>query len=180
MMGRGDRDVETFTTCSHEVAVEDTGRGNGVFWEKRRDVWFLNEAEGRVLHDAKTACIWGGKTGIKFGRVGTLCMKIGTLNSLGLGTGIMWESLECLWVLVEGLGNYSWGEWDVEKRGKVERIVRNSGLRNAAGWEVKVEFLRLGVAGEDVNGMGMEEVWIEGTEALGTMRISRKGDEPSV
>lgn len=180
VMGRDDKDVETFTTCSHEVALEDTGRGNGVFWEKGRDVWFLDEAEGPVLHDAKTAFIWGGKTGIKFGRVGTLCMKIETLNSLGPGTGIMWESLECLWVLVEGLGNFSWREWDVEKRGNVARIVKNSGLRNAAGGEVKVDFLRLGVVGEDVEGMGMEKVWIEGEEALGRMIISRKRVDSNV
>ncbi|CAG8959152.1 hypothetical protein HYFRA_00013016, partial [Hymenoscyphus fraxineus] len=176
VLGTEDRDVETFTTCSHEVGSQEN-EGEGLFWERGRDVWFLNEAEGpSILNDAKTACIWGGQTGIKFGRVGTLCMRIETLNSLGLGAGIMWESVECLWVLDEDFADNDWRQFALQKGNKVTRIVKNSGLRNAVGGEVDVEFLRPKTVGgeEEEWELGMQEVWIDGEEVLGNMRLLRK------
>jgi len=60
--GRQDTDVDTYTTCPHEVSAE--GQGRGVHWRPEIDTVYLHTSEW--MNDDAVAYVWGEKTGVSF------------------------------------------------------------------------------------------------------------------
>ncbi|RDL31531.1 uncharacterized protein BP5553_09740 [Venustampulla echinocandica] len=96
-LGRGDTDVETYTTCSHEVALDELHRG--VYWDKTKDVVLLDD-KGR-LDERGSAYVWGGRTGVRFGRMKRVAMTWEAVMSAGFGSMLQWESLEVMYVVYD-------------------------------------------------------------------------------
>jgi hypothetical protein len=103
-MGQGDLDVDAYTTCSHEVAKDELGCG--VYWDQRKDVVFLDVDEQRPggwdhIHSA--AFVWGGKMGVRLGRMPTLGLTYAAVLAIGSNECLRWESIDTLLVVLRGL-----------------------------------------------------------------------------
>ena len=76
--------------------MDDQNRG--IYWDRTKDIVFLGSSEW--LDDKAAAYIWGGQTGIRFGRMRKVAMSYDTVISCGIGQAIQWESLDLLIVLM--------------------------------------------------------------------------------
>ena len=155
-MGRAETDVETYTTCSHEISLGEQGRG--VYWDKAKDVIFLHTIDW--LEESKVAYIWGGKTGVRFGKLGKVAMNFDTLTSCGIGEYLGWEGVDEMLVLrpegmsrgeMEEEGRWDWGNRRVGREGYVRLYLASRGLE---GVDVKFEFGDVGEVLEYVGGSG--------------------------
>lgn len=167
-MGREDTDVETFTTCSHELVAEE--RGWGVYWGER-DVVYLSErpwAERMMEH--RYSYTWGGATGIRFPKMKRMAIDRGALHNLGIGAGVTWESLDLL-IVVGASPQGPFVEY--------QRILRNAGLKNSNGGEVKVVgVVKTGWDEERTARMYLRTTTLEGEddEDFEVMRCENLGD----
>ncbi|KAH8671822.1 hypothetical protein BGZ60DRAFT_405993 [Tricladium varicosporioides] len=132
-MGREETDVDTYTTCSHEVQMDDEGKA--LYWDRTKDVPFLTDLK-TWLPENQTAYIWGGKTGVRFGRMKTVAMTAEALYGIGVGWYIGWESIDTL-VILDEIKDADEARAATERnrlRGHpaeraVEAMLRNMGLR---------------------------------------------------
>lgn len=158
-LGRGDTDNDTYTTCSHEVAMDEKGRG--IYWGRTKDVVFLDSSEW--LDDKAVAYVWGGQTGIRFGRMRNVAMTYDTVISCGIGQVIQWESLDSLLVLIpEHLDSEAVateGRWiyRANREGFVQMMLKGRGLLSSEGdpVEVKSDFRSLEEIMDDVGTSGL-------------------------
>ncbi|KAG0645382.1 hypothetical protein D0Z07_8863 [Hyphodiscus hymeniophilus] len=141
-MGRAETDVETYTTCSHEISMGDVGRQ--VYWDRSKDVVLLQAVEW--LDEKKAAYVWGGKTGVWFGRMKKVAMDFDTLTSYGIGEYLGWEGVDEMLVLrsdsmsiveMEEEGRWDWGNKKIGKAGYVKMYLTS---RKMNGVDVKFEF----------------------------------------
>jgi hypothetical protein len=160
-MGRQETDGETYTTCSHELSLGETGRE--VYWDRDKDVVFLSmESSVEWMEGEKVAYVWGGKTGVWFGRMKRVAMDFSTLLSCGIGEYLGWDGVDQMLVIKpEGLsveemeeeGRFSWGG---EKVGREEYIELHLRGRNLQGVSVKFEFDDVRTVLDYVGGEGIE------------------------
>lgn len=129
-LGRGDTDGHTYTTCSHEVAMGE--QDIGIYWDRTKDVVFLDSDQW--LDEKSSAYVWGGKTGVRFGRMRSVAMTYDTFISNSIGQNIQWESLDLIFIL--GLENFSGDN-------VARRQVRAGGLLSSKGNPVEVKFTSL-------------------------------------
>ncbi|KAH6668993.1 hypothetical protein B0J14DRAFT_154579 [Halenospora varia] len=97
-MGREETDVDTYTTCSHEVQMDDEGKT--LYWDRIKDVPFLTDLK-TWLPEPQTSYIWGGKTGVRFGKFKTVAMTLEAVYRIGMGWYIGWEGIDTLVILDE-------------------------------------------------------------------------------
>ncbi len=142
-MGRGDTDVDTYTTCSHEIAMGELGRS--VIWDREKDVVMLDNAGW--LDGGSAAYVWGGKTGIKFGKMRRVAITCDNVLS-GLGESLGWEGIDLLLVLIpEHLekeylteqGRWSWGNRPISMEEYVQKVLRSRGLSSSEGDTIQVK-----------------------------------------
>ncbi|KAF4624470.1 hypothetical protein G7Y89_g13701 [Cudoniella acicularis] len=95
-LGRHETDVDTYTTCSHEVAMEEENKK--IYWDRNKDVVFLDE--GGWMGEGKARYVWGGKTGVRFGKMHTVMITYLTLKACIMGGYLSWEGIETLLVLL--------------------------------------------------------------------------------
>ncbi len=94
-MGKTETDVETYTTCAHEISMQKLGRE--IYWDREKDVVLL-DTEGEWVEE-RVAHVWGGKTGVWFGRMRRVAMDFDTLVSCGIGEYLGWEAVDEMLVL---------------------------------------------------------------------------------
>lgn len=139
-LGRADTDVDTYTTCSHEVSTDEQNKE--MYWNPTRDVMFLESLQW--MENKDSAYVWGGKTGVRFGKMRTVAMTYDTLKSCGLGEYLSWEGISTLIILCPQF----WSSDDnVGYQTEAERythtMLRKAGLSSNegdGGVEVKVQF----------------------------------------
>jgi hypothetical protein len=134
-LGREDTDVDTYTTCPHEIAMDE--KDKGLYWDRSKDTLFLDSTT-RLETGSKTAAyVWGGKTGVRFGKMKKVAMSFNTLRSCGLGEYLGWEGIATLFVLMPDMCT-------AEELLKAERFIQMSlkkaGLRSTNNQGVEVEF----------------------------------------
>jgi len=134
-LGREDTDVDTYTTCPHEIAMDE--KNKGLYWDRSKDVVYL-DSTARLDSSSETAAyVWGGKTGIRFGKMNKVAMSFNTLRSCGLGEYLAWEGITTLFVLMPDMCT-------AEELLKAERFIQMSlkkaGLRSNKSQAVEVEF----------------------------------------
>ena len=144
-MGRGETDVDTYTTCSHEILRED--KGEDIIWNKERDIVFLDSASSWAQCD-KAPYIWGGKTGIKFGRMRRVAMTCDNVMS-GLGEwSLGFEAIDFLVVLVpeqwkreylDTPGRWSWANRSLNLEGYIQKMLGSRGLTSSEGELIEVK-----------------------------------------
>ena len=144
-MGKAETDVETYTTCSHEVGMGETGRE--IYWDKSKDVVFLDMKEW--VEEDEAAYVWGGKTGVRFGKMGRVAMGFETLMGCGIGEYLGWEGVdEMLVANMEGLtkeelevqDRWFWGSRRAGPNGYVGHYLASKKVVAGDGGDVKVRF----------------------------------------
>lgn len=148
--GRAETDVETYTMCSHEIGMGEMGRG--VYWDREKDVVFLDTAN--CVQEDKAAYVWGGKTGVRFGKMKRVAMNFDTLTSCGIGEYLGWEGVDQMLVLgsreeIEDEGRWVWGSRNLGREGYVGMYLAGKKLE---GVDVKFQFGDLGELREYVEG----------------------------
>lgn len=156
-MGRAETDGETYTTCSHEISTGDVGRQ--VYWDKAKDVVVLDTVSSWV-DEERCAYVWGGKTGVWFGKMKRVAMDFETLMSCGVGEYLGWEGVDEMLVLrpegmsreeMEDEGRWDWGSRRCGRDGYVGLYLAG---RKLEGVKVKFEFEDLEGVLEYVGGDG--------------------------
>lgn len=134
---RADTDVDTYTTCPHEVSKEE--KDMDVYWAPQKDIVSLVESAG-WKDDEAVAYVWGGKTGIRFGPMQKVEMSIVTLASCGLGETLWWDSISRLIVLLPS----TWDNSDslAEAQQVANMTLKRAGLRDG-GVDVEFQFLAI-------------------------------------
>ena len=141
-MGRAETDADTYTTCSHEISM--TTVGTELYWDRNKDVVFLETVER--MDDNRMAYVWGGSTGVWFGRMKNVAMDFDTLMSCGIGEYLGWEGVDNMLVLrpesmsiteMEDEGRWDWGNRKLGREGYVKLYLAS---RNLEGVGVKFEF----------------------------------------
>ena len=137
-MGRAETDVETYTTCSHEVGMGEIGRD--VYWDREKDVVFLDTADW--VEEDKAAYIWGGKTGVRFGKMKRVAVYFDTLTSCGIGEYLGWEGVDQMLILgnredMEDETRWVWGSRSVGRDAYVSMYLAG---RKLEGVEIKFQF----------------------------------------
>jgi hypothetical protein len=90
-LGKADTDIETYTTCSHEIAMEEESKA-GVYWDRSKDVVVLETRDW--VEEGKAAYVWGGKTGVRFGKMKRVAIDLETLTSCGIGEYLEFEGVD--------------------------------------------------------------------------------------
>ena len=122
--------------------------GREVYWDKNKDVVFLDTVNW--LEEDKVAHVWGGKTGIRFGRMKHVAMDFDTLMSCGIGEFLGWESIDEMLVLrpksisvqeMEEEGRWDWGSRKMGREGYVRMFLASKKL-NDVGVKFDFDFVR--------------------------------------
>lgn len=156
-MGRGDQDVDTFTSCVHEVSRndEDLAEGAGLWWDPEKDVVFL-DAQSRYdlddSHERHAGYIFGGSTGVRFPLMKRVAANWHTWHGYGImGNVVKWEGLEEAWVLEDEpfrsevrtpspVPRWRWKMMDLSKEEYMGNLLKERGVKGGDGGLVKVSF----------------------------------------
>ena len=123
--------------------MEDLGRG--VIWDKEKDVVVLDNAEW--LDSEAAAYVWGGKTGIRFGKMKRVAITCDNVMS-GLGESLGWEGIDLLLVLIPdhlkqeylyGQGRWSWGNRPVSMEEYIQKVLSSRNLSSSEGDAIEVK-----------------------------------------
>lgn len=142
--------MDTYTTCSHEVSTnEGEGEERGLYWDFKKDVVFLDSSPAQSIDKGTAAYIWGGKTGIKFGKMGKVAMTYETLIGCGIAQNIVWDSIDLLLVISDQMsneemkgskGNWVWKNEKMDGARYISKMLASRGLYSSEGGEIDVKF----------------------------------------